>query len=100
MKATEQLQQLESVAEKIGVKICYEPMTGIVSGRAGLCRVRGAYRVIVDRRLKPAERVQVVSDALGRFELQAVEMPETIRRLLSPHGGADPRPGAAEASRA
>ena len=83
MKVTEQLQELEAVAEKLGVKICYEPMTGLISGRAGLCRVRGEYRVIVDRRLKPAERAQIVADALMRFDTDAVQMPDELRQMLS-----------------
>jgi len=83
MKVTEQLQELEAVAEKLDVKICYEPMTGLISGRAGLCRVRGQYRVIVDRRLKPAERANIVADALMRFDVSGIEMPEPVRQLLT-----------------
>ena len=84
MKVTEQLQELETVAEKLGVKICYEPMTGLISGRAGLCRVKGQYRVIVDRRLKPAERVSIVADALSRFDVSQIEMSEAVERLVRP----------------
>lgn len=82
MKVTEQLAELEAVADKLGVKIGYEPMTGLISGRAGLCRVKGQYRIIVDRRLKPAERAHIVADALSRFDVSSVEMPDPVRRLL------------------
>ena len=66
MKVAEQLRELERVADALGVKVSYEPMTGLVSGAGGLCRVKGQYRVIIDRRLKPAERTTLLADALRR----------------------------------
>lgn len=62
------LEELERVAEELQVKVCYEPMAGLVQGIGGLCKVRGEYRVIIDRRLRPAERVSILADALRRVE--------------------------------
>jgi hypothetical protein len=62
------LEELERVAEQLQVKVCYEPMAGLVQGIGGLCKVRGEYRVIIDRRLRPAERVSILADALRRVE--------------------------------
>ena len=61
------LAALEELAGQLAVQVCYEPMAGVVSGAGGLCRVNGSYRVIIDRRLKPRERVQILADALRRF---------------------------------
>ena len=82
MKAAQQVEVLERVAQSLGVTVCYEPMAGIVAGRGGLCRVREQYRIIIDRRLKAPERVQILVDALARFDMANIEMPEAIRTLL------------------
>ena len=79
-----QLEQLEAVAETLGVTVSYESMTGIVAGSGGLCRVKGSYRIIIDRRLQPRERLQMLSEALRRFDLSATELPDTVRELLLP----------------
>ena len=83
MKVTEQLRELESVAETLGVRVSYEPMTGLVSGAGGMCRVKGEYRVIIDRRLRTSERVTLLADALGRFDTQSIEMPAAVRKALA-----------------
>lgn len=83
MKVTEQLRELESVATTLGVRVSYEPMTGLVSGAGGMCRVKGEYRVIIDRRLRTSERVTLLADALRRFDTGAIEMPAAVRKALS-----------------
>lgn len=77
-----QLAALEEVAGRLAVQVCYEPMTGVVSGAGGLCRVKGTYRVIIDRRLKPRERAQILADALSRFDLTQIELPAEVVSLF------------------
>ena len=79
-----QLEGLEALAAELGVAVSYESMTGIVAGSGGLCRVKGSYRIIIDRRLQPRDRVQVLGDALRRFDLGAVELSDDVRPLLLP----------------
>ena len=67
MGPQQQLEELERVAQELHVRVCYEPMAGLVQGTGGLCKVRGEYRVIIDRRLKPSERVSILADALRRL---------------------------------
>lgn len=83
VKVAEQLRELERIAGEAGVRVSYEPMAGLVSGAGGICRVRGEYRVIIDRRVKPSDRVNMLLDALRRFDTQAIEMPDVLRRALS-----------------
>jgi hypothetical protein len=82
MKAEEQLTELERLATELDVDVCYEPMGGLVQGVGGLCRVRGRYRIIVDRKLKPPERLMVVADALRRFDTEKHFVSPQVRRLL------------------
>ncbi len=84
MKVQQQLEALERLAESISVRVSYEPMAGLVQGTGGLCRVRGQYRIIIDRRLKPPERVQILAEALRRFDLSGVAVPEQLQHLLAP----------------
>jgi hypothetical protein len=82
MNDRDQLQELEHLAERLDVKVSYEPMAGLVQGVGGLCRVKGRYRIIVDRRLKPPERVQIVAHALRRFDTEAHFVSPQVRELL------------------
>jgi len=97
MKVSEQLRELERVAEELGVRVSYEPMTGLVSGAGGLCRVKGEYRVIIDRRLRPPERVTLLADALGRFDTAGIEMPAAVRSILGGSAGHEDDSSTAEA---
>lgn len=81
-KVTDQLRELERVAETLGVKVTYEAMNGLPSGTGGLCRLHGQYRLIIDRRLKAGDRAQMLADALQRFDTSCVEMSEGARLLL------------------
>jgi len=83
MKAQQQLDALERLAETLSVRVSYEPMTGLVQGTGGLCRVRGEYRVIIDRRLKPPERVQILVEALRRFDTHHLEVDPELQPLLT-----------------
>jgi hypothetical protein len=84
MTAQQQLHELERLAEILEVKVCYEPMAGLVQGTGGLCRVRGQYRVIIDKKLRAPERVNILADALRRFDVAGLEMAPHVRRLLVP----------------
>jgi len=90
-----QLQELEGLAQELGVRVTYDVMTGpghVGSGSGGLCKVRGEWRVIMDRRLKPVERLHVLSEALrSRFDTEAHFVSPRVRSLLTAKPGeADP----------
>jgi hypothetical protein len=67
MGPQQQLEELERAAEALQVRVCYEPMAGLVQGTGGLCKVRGEYRVIIDKRLRASERASILADALRRL---------------------------------
>lgn len=88
--AQKQLQELEQLATALGVRVSYDAMTGLSQGSGGLCKVRGEWRIIMDKRLKAAERMQVISDALrSRFDTEAHFVSPQVRSMLgSPHATA------------
>lgn len=83
MNAQQHLQELERVAEALAVKVCYEPMSGLVQGTGGLCRLRGEYRIIIDKKLRAPERANILADALRRFDLSAVDLGPSLRHVLA-----------------
>ena len=83
MDADEQLAELEGLAETLAVQVSYEPMAGLVQGVGGLCKHRGDYRIIIDRRLKAPERVQIIADALSRFDTESYFVSPQVRQMLA-----------------
>ncbi len=91
MKPEALLSELEQAADRRGVKVSYERLHTSV-GVGGLCRVRGQYRVIIDKRAGTNERVATLARALARLaegEDQAEDGPalrELLRRAGAPGG--------------
>jgi hypothetical protein len=83
MKPDVLLELLETVAEQLSVKVSYEQLQASV-GHGGLCRVKGEYRVIIDKRATPQEKVQTLATALGRFDMSKVtaKLPAKAREVL------------------
>jgi hypothetical protein len=84
MKAEQTLEELERVAAKLGVRVSYDALGGDV-GQGGLCKVKGDWRVIVDRRATASEKAALLAQSLSRFDVEAIFMPEEVRRLLQHH---------------
>jgi hypothetical protein len=80
MKIDETLRLLEELAQKKGIKVSYETLDG--SGSGGLCKVKGQYRVIVDKRATTGERVTVLAQSLSTFELDDVFLAPEVRDLI------------------
>ena len=67
-------------------------------GAGGLCRVKGEWRVIVDRRATTGERLALLAQALVRFPLEGVSLSAPAADLIertrgmgrSPSGPATP----------
>lgn len=76
------LEELEEAAKAVGIQISYEKMTGICSGKGGLCRVKDQLRLIVDRRSTPQERLDRLLEALCDFDLEGVYLSPRTREAL------------------
>jgi hypothetical protein len=87
MKPEALLELLENVADQLGIRVSYEPLqSSVVTG--GLCKVKGVYRVIIDKRATSEERVSTLATALGSFgpaRLDELAMPAKVRELLRLH---------------
>lgn len=85
MKVADQLAELEQVAEKKQIRVSYENIGGEL-GAGGLCKVKGAWRVIIDRRATDGDKVTVLAQALAQFALDDVFMSEETRGLIGRSG--------------
>jgi hypothetical protein len=94
MKPEVMLELLETAADQLGIKVSYEPLqtSGISTGlRGGLCRVKGAYRVIIDKRATDEERVATLATAIASFDTTELALPPQVRDLLRMYVGTGPR---------
>ncbi len=88
------LELLEAAADQLAIKVSYEPLQtgGIQTGlRGGLCRVKGVYRIIIDKRASDEERVATLAAALATFDTSELELPQKVRDLIRTYEGTGPR---------
>jgi hypothetical protein len=94
MKSDVILELLESAAEQLNIKVSYEPLQvgGLQTGlRGGLCKVKGTYRVIIDKRATNEERVTTLATALAGFDTAELELPQKVRDVIRMYEGSGPR---------
>jgi hypothetical protein len=82
MKPDQITETLEAAAAHIGIRVRYETMTGETAGSGGLCKIRGQWCVIMDRRTPAAERAALLIDALAGFDTDGVFLPPEIREAV------------------
>jgi hypothetical protein len=97
MKPEQMTEALEQVAVQVGVRVRYETMTGETAGAGGLCKLKGQWTVIIDRRTPTADRAAVLIDALAGFDTDGVFLPPQLREALQLKRAAS-RPDTAPAS--
>ena len=82
MKLEQMTEALEQAASQLGIKVRYETMTGDSAGAGGLCKLRGEWTVIMDRRSAPSDRAALLLDALVGFDFESVFLPPQVREAL------------------
>ena len=87
MKPEQIVETLEQAAAQMGISVRYETMTGDAAGGGGLCKLRGTWCVIIDRKTPPAERAATLIDALAGFDTDAIFLPPKLRDALAAKRG-------------
>ncbi|MGD0836133.1 MAG: hypothetical protein ABSB49_05750 [Polyangia bacterium] len=84
MKAEQLTEILETAATQLGIKVRYEALAAAgPTGGGGLCRVRGDWCVIIDKKTAPSERASILTDALAGMDTDAIFLPPKVRELLA-----------------
>jgi len=92
MKAEQLTEILEAAATQLGVKVHYETLVASgPTGGGGLCKVKGEWRVIIDKKTAPSERASILADALATMDTEAIFLPPKVRDMLASRRAALPR---------
>lgn len=81
MKMEPILEELEAAAGKLGVKVSYESLAESVGG-GGLCKVKGTYRIIIEKRGNVGEKVATLAKALAALNLDGVFLTPATREIV------------------
>jgi hypothetical protein len=83
MKPEQITETLEQAAKQLGVQVRYETMTGEVAGAGGLCKLKGQWCVIIDRKVTPTDRAATLTEALSQLDTDGVFLPPEVRDALT-----------------
>ena len=83
MKPEQMTETLEQAAAQLGIQVRYDTMTGDAAGGGGLCKVKGTWCVIMDRKTPPADRAATLIDALSGFDTDSLFLPPKVREALA-----------------
>jgi len=73
---------LEELADRLGIPIRYEIIKDELTGPGGLCRVNGEFILIIDSTAAAKEKIQIMTEALRRFDLDGIYVRPALRELL------------------
>ena len=82
MDAKAGMEELEALAEKLGVELSNDQFTGEGMSAGGLCKLRGKWRVLIDRRLATSDRLGVLAEALSSFDLEEHFLSPKLRQMM------------------
>lgn len=81
MSASEEmLEALETAAAQLGVKVSYEALQAGSSG--GLCRVKGEYRLIADKKAPIGDRIATLAQGIAQLDWSGLELSPRIQARL------------------
>lgn len=81
------LHHLETIAAAVGLTVAYvEFAEAHWRTASGMCRVRDAHHLLVDKDLAPRDRAAVLCRALTEFDLEGVFCPPLVRQLIEEGG--------------
>jgi hypothetical protein len=82
MKPEQMTEILEQAAHQLGIKVRYETLTGETMGAGGLCKIRGEWAVIIDRRANASDRAALLVESLAAFDTDQVFLPPELREAV------------------
>ena len=77
------LEHLEELGRKLCVEIVYQRLgTDEYSTKGGLCKVKGAYKIFLDRSDPVEKRIHILARALSSFNRDDVYVLPIVREIL------------------
>jgi hypothetical protein len=81
MDAKAALAELEQLAEKLKVEVRYDRFAG-EGMHGGLCRIKGSWRAILERRASESEKVSMLARCLARFDTEEHFVSPGVREII------------------
>lgn len=78
MDSTTLLQEFEDLAERMSIRVRY----GKLDGDGGLCRYRGRYHIVINKRLDTDSRINLLGRAFSEFPLENVFLIPAVRDAI------------------
>jgi hypothetical protein len=83
MESRKIFEYLEDLAFRLGIEIVYEKLEEEeFSARGGLCKIKGVYKIFVDRSETIENQIKILSCALSSFNTEGVYILPFIREIL------------------
>ncbi len=83
MKTAELIEILEQAAADCQIDVRYETMTMVSpTGGGGLCKVKGRWWLIIDKKATPNDRASMLVDALAAVDTAALSLPPRVRDMI------------------
>jgi hypothetical protein len=76
------LDELLTVARRLGIEVRVEAFHGGIRTSGGLCRLRGRVLVLIDQRLGVFERTRTLADALSELDIDGIYLTPEARRFI------------------
>ena len=70
--------EFEDLAERMSIHVRY----GKLDGEGGLCRYRGIYHIVINRRLDTDGRINLLGRAFSGFSLENVFLIPAVREAI------------------
>jgi hypothetical protein len=82
------LNQLEELAQRVGITVRYEPLKieGFIH-TGGFCRIKGKDFVIINKKAAGRERMHILIDSLKRYDLSQIYILPSLREILDGEKG-------------
>ncbi len=77
MKIT--LADLEQVAKSLSIRVSYEDLK---TSRGGSCRVMETRRIIINKHLQNADKINLLAREIGGFDLSGIDIPDKVRKKI------------------
>ncbi len=78
MDSTTLLQEFEDLAERMSIRVRY----GKLDGDGGLCRYRGRYHIVINKRLDTDSRINLLGRAFSEFPLENMFLIPAVREAI------------------
>ncbi len=73
------LADLENIAKALSIKVTYDDLK---TSKGGSCRVMETRRIIINKHLQTADKVNLLARELGGFDLSGLDIPDKVRKKI------------------